>query len=350
MESFVRRCAACAVTALTLTVAARAQEALPPLAVPAREVPVPRTVSPEMQKKIATPVAPNTPMPTTPEGWKQLQQQTDAPRAKTARMAADLTGARVEAAEVGGVKCYRVTPREVDPRRANDLILHVHGGAFVFGGGLAATTEAVLLASACKTPALSVDYRMPPDYPFPAAPDDVVAVWKAVLKERDPKTVVMGGTSAGGGLIMTTMLRCKADNLPMPAAIFLGTPGADLSKTGDSDYVNAEVDHTLGRYEGRIEACVKLYAAGRSLKDPLVSPVYGDMAGWPPAILISGTRDLLLSDTVRTHRKLRAAGVPAELHVYEGQSHADYLTTYPAPEAKDALAEISAFFDRYLKH
>jgi len=158
----------------------------------------------------------------------------------------------------------------------------------------------------------------------------------------------MGGTSAGGGLIMTTMPRCQADRLAMPAAIFLGTPGACLSKTGDSLYLNAEVDHVLGRYEGLVEECIKLYAGGRDLHDPLLSPIYGDFSGWPPAILISGTRDLMLSQTVRTHRKLRAAGVPDELHVYEGMSHADYLSAFPAPEAREALAEIASFFDRNL--
>jgi epsilon-lactone hydrolase len=98
-----------------------------------------------------------------------------------------------------------------------------------------------------------------------------------------------------------------------------------------------------------MEACAKLYAAGRDLKDPLISPVYGDLAGLPPTILISGTRDLLLSATVRTHRKLRAAGVTAELHVYEGMSHADYLVSFPGPEARDALREIAQFFDRHLQ-
>ena len=229
------------------------------------------------------------------------------------------------------------------------LLLHVHGGAFVFSAGLAATSEAVLLADACKMPVLSVDYRMPPDHPFPAESDDVLAVWKELVKLRDPKSVVMGGTSAGGGLVMTTMLRCKAEKLPMPAAIFVGTPAADLTKSGDSMFLNAEVDHVLGRYEGRIEACLKLYANGRDLKEPLLSPVYGDMAGWPPTILITGTRDLLLSATVNTHRKLRAAGVPAELHVYEGQSHANYLQSFPGPESRDALGEIAAFYERHLK-
>jgi acetyl esterase/lipase len=85
------------------------------------------------------------------------------------------------------------------------------------------------------------------------------------------------------------------------------------------------------------------------LKEPWLSPVYGDMNGWPPAILITGTRDLLLSPTVRTHRQLRAAGVSAELHVYEGMSHGDYLVAFPAPECRDALAEIAAFFDKHWK-
>ena len=177
----------------------------------------------------------------------------------------------------------------------------------------------------------------------------MLAVWKAVLKDYAPKNVVMGGTSAGGGLVMTTMLRLKADRLPMPAAIFIGTPGADLSKTGDSLFLNAEVDHVLGRYEGWVQGALELYADGEDLKDPLLSPLYGDLSGFPPAILVTGTRDLLLSSTIRTHRKLRAASVPAELHVYEGQSHADYLLAFDTPEGHDVWSEITSFFDRHLR-
>jgi acetyl esterase/lipase len=93
----------------------------------------------------------------------------------------------------------------------------------------------------------------------------------------------------------------------------------------------------------------KLYAGGRDLQDELLSPIYGDFSGWPPAILISGTRDLLLSTTVRAHRKLRAAGIPAELHVYEGMSHGDYLTAFLSPEAQDAMREVAMFFDQHLQ-
>jgi epsilon-lactone hydrolase len=349
MKLLVSRWAAGTLAILALLIPARAQESASKLAVPARELPIPNTVSPELQKVLARPVPPQTDTPTTAEGWKKLQQERDAVGEATAKARAERLGVKVEAVEVGGVKCYRLLPKEVARGKEKKLLVHVHGGAHVFNGGLAATGEAVLLADACMMPVLSVDYRMPPDHPFPAGPDDVLAVWKAVLKDHDAAGVVMGGTSAGGNLVMTTMLRCKAEGLPMPAALFIGTPGADLSKTGDTVFTNAEIDHVLGRYEGRIEACIRLYAGGHDLKEPLLSPIYGDMSGWPPTILITGTRDLLLSSTVRTHRKLRAAGVPAELHVYEGQSHADYLFAFPAPESRDALAEISLFFDRHLK-
>lgn len=336
-------------TLLACPLLAWAQGDLPKLSVPAKEVPVPNTVSKEFQKVVARPVSPPGTVPTTAAEWKKAQSDADGAAAKMVTGAAVLMGIKIEPVEIAGVKCYSIKPKTIAPGKENQLLIHLHGGAFVFNGGLAATGEGCLLADACKMRVLSIDYRMPPDHPFPAAPDDIVAVWKAVLKEHDAKNMVMGGTSAGGGLTMTTMLRCKAEKLPMPAAIFIGTPGATLPKTGDSLWMNAEVDHVLGRYEGRIEAALKLYAGGKDMNDPMLSPLYGDMTGWPPAILITGTRDLLLSPTVLTHRKLRAAGVPAELHVFEGMAHADYLIAYGSPESKEALKEIGVFFEKHLK-
>ena len=337
----------CGVAVLLYPLALIAQDGV--LSVPAKEVPLPTTVSPQLRNLIGQPVPPIASIPKNADEWRELQRNEDAEAAKISQAAAAFVGAEVEATKVGGVSCFRVTPKEVAAENKNRLIVHVHGGAFVFNGGVAGTGEAVLLADACKTPSLSIDYRMPPDHPFPAAADDVLAVWKAVAAEHDPDKTAMAGTSAGGGLILTTMLRLKGTDVPRPAALFIGTPGADLSKTGDSVYLNAEVDNMLGRYEGRMEACVKLYAAGRDLKEPLISPLYGDLSGCPPTILVSGTRDLLLSATVRTHRKLRGAGIVADLHVYEGMSHAMYLTSFPSPESRDALGEIAMFFDRYLK-
>jgi monoterpene epsilon-lactone hydrolase len=253
---------------------------------------------------------------------------------------------KVEPVKVAGVSCFRLTPKQVAPENEDRLIVHVHGGSFVFYAGVAGTGEGVLLADACKAPVLSIDYRMPPDHPFPAAADDVLAVWRAVTGRRDSSKLALGGTSAGGGLIMTTLLRLKRHDLPKPAAVFLGSPACDLSKTGDSMFLNAEVDNLLGRYRGKLEDCIKLYANGRPLKAPLLSPVYGDLSGFPPTILLSGTRDLLLSDTIRAQRKLRRAGVTAELHVFEGMSHAAFLTSFPSPESRQAMHEVALFFDR----
>ena len=326
----------------------RGEEPAAALKVPAKEVPIPNTISAELKKFVERPVAPSWNLPKATEDLKKLQQQANSQGEKIATAIATALGTKVTPTEIGGVKCYDVVPKQIAPKKEPFLMVHVHGGAFIFNGGMAATTEAILLAQACQMRVISIDYRMPPDHPYPAASDDVVAVWKSILRDRDPKTIVMAGTSAGGGLILTTMLRCKTENLVMPAALFLGTPGVDQTKTGDSVYLNAEVDRLLGRYEGWIEECVKLYAAGKDLRDPMISPIYGDLSNLPPTILISGTRDLLLSATVRTHRKLRAANVSAELHVYEGMSHADYLTAVNSPEGQDAFREISLFFDRHL--
>jgi len=144
-------------------------------------------------------------------------------------------------------------------------------------------------------------------------------------------------------------LKARQDGVPMPGAIASGTPMSDVTKAGDTFYTNEMIDNVLVSRDGFCDAGTKVYAAGRDLKDPLLSPVYGDMAGFPPTILTSGTRDLLLSNTVRVHRKLRQAGVDAILQVYEGQSHAHYLRDDTAPETKEVFAEIAAFFDKHMK-
>ena len=144
------------------------------------------------------------------------------------------------------------------------------------------------------------------------------------------------------------VLKAKALGLPLPAAIAPGTPMADLTGVGDSFRTNELVDNVLISRDGLCDPAAQFYAHGHDLKDPLLSPVYGDYRGFPPAILTTGTRDLLLSNTVRVHRKLRDAGVDSFLQVFEGQSHAHYLRDDTSPETKSAFAEISGFFDKHL--
>ena len=317
-----------------------------PRTVPARTLPVPSTVSPQMQALVGAPLSANwNEAPKTVEDWRTLSSPSAGRGLPALRERFNVSS---EAVTVGGVRAFMVTPAVIPPENRNRLLVHVHGGCYVLSGGEAATTEAIYMAGFGHFKVLSIDYRRPPDAPYPAALDDAMAVWKATVKTADPKAMGIFGTSAGGALTLSMILRAKQEGLPLPAAIAPGTPMSDLTGTGDSFATNFMVDNVLVGSDGRCDAMAKLYANGHDLRDPMLSPVYGDMRGFPPTILTTGTRDLLLSNTVRVHRKLRQAGVEAELHVYEGQSHAQYMRDANAPETKEAFEEIAQFFGKHL--
>jgi epsilon-lactone hydrolase len=322
--------------------------------VPARVIPVPETVSPQMAKLIAHPAIPPV-APQSPQEWKArvaAAAAEDLARIGELRKQFAVT---VEAIRLGGVPCFQVTPAQWPQRNRNRVLLHLHGGGYVFAPGEAGTLEAIVMAGFGHMRVISVDYRMPPDHPYPAAMDDAMAVWKELARREKPANMGVFGTSTGGGMTLALIQRIREEGLahgssgqPLPAAIAPGTPWSDLTDSGDSYFTNQGVDNGLVAYDPLLSAAARLYAHGRDLKDPHLSPVYGDFHGFPPAILTSGTRDLFLSNTVRVHRKLREAGVEAELEVYEGQSHAQYLADTTAPESKEAFEDIAAFFDRHL--
>jgi monoterpene epsilon-lactone hydrolase len=325
--------------------------ALAPLQVPAKTLPVPTDVSPEMQKIIAAPRNPAWNVL-----WKTGEEWRAAANAQAAKTVEGIPAMRerlhvtMQPTTMDGVRVYVVTPNVIPPEHRDKLLIHVHGGCYVMFPGEAGTSEAIMMAGLGHFKVISVDYRMPPEGYFPAALDDAMTVYKAALKTSDPKKMAVFGTSAGGALVLEMMLQAKQQGLPLPAAIAPGTPMADVTKTGDTFYTNEMVDNVLVSRDGSCDAGTLVYAHGHDLKDPLLSPVYGDMHGFPPAILSTGTRDLLLSNTVRVHRKLRQAGVDAQLEVFEGQSHAQYQFDDRVPETREAFGEITAFFDRHLGH
>src|SRR2546422_1471574 len=320
-----------------------------PRELPPKTVPVPDTVSPQMQKQIAAPLTPTgNVIPTTAEGWKEQVNAGYQATMKALPALREALGVKVESTTIDGVKAYRVTPAVIPQENRNRLLVHVHGGCFVSNPGESGTGEAIFMAGFGRFKVISVDYRMPPDHPYPATVDDAMTVWKAATKMAVPKNMAIFGSSAGGNLTLAMILRAKQDNLPLPGAIAPGTPMSDLTNAGDSFRTNAMLDNTLVAPDANCDKRAALYANGRDLKDSMLSPVYGDMRGFPPAILTTGTRDLLLSSTVRVHRKLRQAGVEAVLQVFEGQSHAHYFRDVSAPETKEAFDEIARFFDKYL--
>ena len=228
--------------------------------------------------------------------------------------------------KINGVTTRIVTPKNFPKEKQNQMLIYAHGGGYILNGGEGSLPEAMAMAHYAQMQVISIDYRMLPDYPFPAGLDDIIAVYKELLKTYKPENMGMFGTSAGGGLTAAAMLKLRDLKLPLPAVVGLGTPFVDIGKTGDTYCTNQEIDNFLVTYDGLLGAIAKLYAGSHDLKDPLISPIYGDFSkGFPPAILTSGTRDLFLSNTVRMHQKLRAAGVEAYLQVFEGCSHAFYL-------------------------
>ena len=231
----------------------------------------------------------------TNEQWIKTIAAKAAPAIAAGEALAERLKVTIKKEKIVGVTVFRVTPANINPANKNRLFVHAHGGAYTFNAGRAGLTEAILVAHRAAIPVLSIDYRMPPKHPFPAAIDDVVAVWKSLLKKRDAKSMALGGTSAGGGLILASTHKFNELGLALPGALFAGTPWADLTKTGDSYFLNEGVDTILVSYEGILEGSAKLYAGDHKLTNPLISPVYGDFKGFPPTYLVSGTRDMFLS-------------------------------------------------------
>ena len=317
---------------------------------PARDIPVPTTASPAAQVLIGAPLSPIwNAHPKSAEEWKALIAERASVANKIIPVLRQRFGVTSEPTVIGGVKAFVLTPDSIPEANRNRVLVHVHGGGYVLSPGEAGTGEGIMMAGTARMKVISIDYRMPPDFPYPAAMDDAMAVWKEVVKSNDPKRTAIFGTSTGGGMTLAMVLRAIKEGLPLPAAIAPGTPWSDITETGDTYFANEMLDNVLVSYRGWLGDAAKLYANGTDLKDPMLSPIYGDFHGFPPAILTTGTRDLFLSNTVRTHRKLRDAGIEAQLIVFEGLSHAQYLFDPAMPESKEHFREVTAFFERHLE-
>ncbi|HLM16558.1 MAG TPA: alpha/beta hydrolase [Acidimicrobiia bacterium] len=250
--------------------------------------------------------------------------------------------ATVEAREIAGVHVNVITPEGVDAGEDAPIQLDIHGGALIAGGGEACKLMNRSTAARAWMHTWGVDYRMPPDHPYPTPLDDCVAVYRALLEVRPPEKIVVGGGSAGGNLVAAMLLRAKDEGLPMPAALVAMTPEIDLTESGDTFDTNAGVDYVL---VDRLTDSIALYAGDHDLTHPYLSPIFGDLTGFPPTFVQAGTRDLFLSNAVRFHRKLRDSGVDAELHVWEAMPHGGF---FGAPEDAEIAVEVRRFLAKHL--
>lgn len=315
------------------------------VSVPQRIVPFPTSISAParaaLQRLVTAqglPVNALQPLPPLADkaAWQALKDQVNDHYALAVKGMASHPRASVDTLILGETEIHVATPEgSAHPQRA---CIDLHGGALLFGGGEACRVGAQQQADRYGVRCFGVDYRLPPDFPYPAALDDCLAAYRHVLSQYSPADIVLIGRSAGGNLALATLLRGRDEGLPMPAGLVLLSPQADLTESGDSFAVNALVDVVL---PGSLAATNLLYANGADLHDPLVSPLFGDLSGFPPTLLQSGTRDLFLSTTVRLHRALRRAGVAAELHVFEAMPHGGFGGG--TPEDAELLAEVAAF-------
>ena len=308
--------------------------------------PIPTSISAEAQRYLAAPSTYGTePEPTDlrdTDAWLRYIDGRNAviTQAVAAMAPADLP-VQHSSFELDGVTTYVLRPDHVADSTDTPIYLDLHGGALILGGGDACLAMATPYSLGRNMITWSLDYRTPPLHPYPAALDDCVAVYRKALDERGPENVFVGGGSAGGNLAAALLLRAKDEHLPMPAGLVLITPEVDLTESGDTFQTLLGIDNVLT--DSLMNANL-LYAGDHDLADPYLSPLFGDLSGLPPTFLQSGTRDLFLSNTVRMHRRLRNAGVEAELHVWEAMPHGGFAG---APEDLELAMEISRFLESH---
>lgn len=315
------------------------------VAVQARRIPFPSSISPEARASLERLVGEDgvplnalytMPLPDDHAGWMAVKAAADGHYAAAVERLAGTLRSSVETIHTGDATIHVATPETIS--KPDCAYLDFHGGALVVGGGAACRAQARMQADQHGARCYGVDYRMPPEHPYPAALDDAMAAYRHVLERHAPSRILVGGRSAGGNLAVAMLLRAKDEGLPLPAGLILLSPEVDLTESGDSFQVNQMVDVVL---PGSLMRNNQLYAGGADLSHPYLSPLFGDLTGFPPTFLQSGTRDLFLSNTVRMHRALRKARVDAELHVFEAMPHGGFMGN--TPEDLDLTQEISRF-------
>ncbi len=314
---------------------------------------VPATVSPEAAAQLTKLYgrlahAPKRERPKTQEDWDRANAQLGAIAAPISTATADALHVTRTEDRLGGVPVLRVRPANYKP--GGPVILYMHGGAFTFLSAATSLSIPALMSTATGHEVISIDYTLAPRADWHVVTDQVVAVWKAVLATGvKPESVGMMGDSAGGNLAASSVLKIRDQHLPLPGALYLISPGADLSGAGDTYTTLAAADPVLSSETTSWSA--EAYAPVADQKNPYVSPVYGDYTqAFPPTLLQVGTREHLLSSSVREYQAIRSGGHEAVLDVYEGMPHV-WLSLIPqAPETKTAIKRASDFFASHLRN
>lgn len=250
-----------------------------------------------------------------------------------------------EPVTLGGVRCERVAPQGgLETRR----LLYLHGGAYTAGSPRSHRPLVARLAEASRAVAIAADYRLGPEHRFPAAVEDAVAVYRALLDggtddPLDAGQVVVAGDSAGGGLVLALALALKAQGLPQPAGIFAISPWADLTQGGASYRTKAATDPMIDK--ARLDEAARDYLGGLDPHDPLASPVFGDFEGVAPVLIQTGSEEALLSDSITMTDVLAQARVDVRLEVWPEMIHVFHAWGGQLQAARRAIRVAGAWMD-----
>ncbi|NVM28927.1 MAG: alpha/beta hydrolase [Candidatus Helarchaeota archaeon] len=255
-------------------------------------------------------------------------------------------GVKRKKLEIEGMKALWLTLPDIAKKNA---ILYLHGGGYV-AGGIGTHRELVgRIALASKAHALLIDYRLAPEHPFPAALEDAMTAYRWLVSKEgiSPKNIVIAGDSAGGGLTLATLIKLRDEGDPLPVAAVFLSPWTDLANTGETVKTKAEIDPFVSP-EG-LEMMAEIYLGDADARNPLASPLYGNLQGLPPLLIQVGSAECLLDDAVRCAERAKSAGVDVTLEVWDDMIHVFQAFANMAPEGQKGIEKIGEFIQKFLK-
>src|SRR5579863_481563 len=306
-----------------------------------RVVPVPQDLSPEAQKFISRVVPDEAP----PVSLADRRARMDESQARAKVEWTKICPNTSIDTEVAGVPVHMVTPDNMPAANRDKVLINLHGGSFNADSG--SYGESIPIAGYTGIKVVAVLYRLAPEHPFPAAVDDAIAVYRELLKTYKPGHMVIYGTSAGAALTAEVAVKLKQLGMPMPAALGIFSTVDNFAYMSDSWSV-----YTLNGFAGHLDppdggAHDPYYIGSTDPKDPVLSPIYADLTGLPPALFITSERDALLSSTTNLHRAYLRAGIDARLVVFDGLPHA-FWYRWELPESIEASKIMANFFLTHL--
>ena len=282
------------------------------------------------------------------EGWKNLNKQISAFSTAQFQSLVDSYDSNITSTKLGNVKVLDIKPANWTDN--GKILVYVHGGGYTILGANSTLNNSVPMANATGLRVISIDYSLAPSSKWNQITSEVVSVIQA-LKDQGYSldNIAMYGDSAGGGLVASSVLKMQDEGIGIPSALVLWSPWTDVSGTGDTYFTLKRADPFIS--EKMLKNMGGAYADPKGQKKPYVSPVYGNFTkGFPPTMIQVGTKEIILSDSVRLYQSLDQAGIPVKLDVYEGMPHVFQTILNNTTESDLAISKTIEFLREYLNY